>query len=149
MSSSVLDSYRIDEENFPLTLYRVHWPGAQTTYSLQGGFQAASNFTPYRVNGLRNAVDNHLDWGCRIPSPFISTFGNRRHAEKWARKWSKNNGNEPCDIAVIRIKKKHGVMVFYAPDLIRGLRIDTEYDTRSEYLCFHHIPSEAIKWAEV
>jgi hypothetical protein len=145
MSSSVLEYYQISEQNFPLTVYRVHYPGSQTTYSPQRGFEAASNFTPYRVNGLRNAVKNHLNWGFRVyKSPFISTFGNKWHAESWARKWRKNNGYQPCYITVITIDEEDGVMVFDVVDLVNRLGIVTSYECDSEYLCFHRIPSEVI-----
>jgi hypothetical protein len=145
--SSVLNSYQVGPDYFPLTVYRVDYPGSQTTYSPYGGFQAASNFTPRRITGLRNALEYHLNWQCRILSPFISTFGSRQHAENWAQVWSENNGYGLCNIVVITIDEADGVMVFDVADLVNRLGVVTSLHPsqyHSEYLCFRHIPSEAI-----
>jgi hypothetical protein len=146
MSDSVMDSYRIHHRNFPLTVYRVDYPGAQTTYSTRGGFQAASNFSPYHVNGLRSAVEYHLDWRSRVLSPFISVFDNRPHAVNWARLWNENNSAESC-VATITIEAEDDVIVLRVVDLIDTLGLTPPLPRsryHSEFLCFRRIPSEAI-----
>lgn len=149
MSNSIINSYKIDPSNFPLTLYRFEYPGVQTTYvSRLEGFKSASNFTPRRLKGLKNAVEFHMDWSCRTASPFISTLSNRRHAHAWARKWSENHNYEQGFVVTIKIEMHHRVTVFRVADLVNRLGITIvglnpeQYE--SEYLCFHHIPPESI-----
>ncbi|KAG8852731.1 hypothetical protein FRB91_006065 [Serendipita sp. 411] len=147
MSNSVMSPYQLRRGDFPITLYRIHYPGSQTTFSRQLGLESASDFTPYRVKGLRNAVKYHIDWQCDIPSPFISTFSNRGHALNWARTWRANNGDQPCKIVELVIEANDGVAVFRLADLVDGLGITTTLEPsqyRSEYLCLHNIPPEAI-----
>jgi len=147
MATPVMNSYQVDRRAFPLTLYRVDYPGAQATYSRQSGFQAAGNFTPCYAQGLRNSVGYHLDWRSRMKSPFISAFSNREHAHNWARVWRENNGYKHCLIMVISIKADHGVVVFRVADLVDRLGISTSLEPsqyESEYLCFRRIPPEAI-----
>lgn len=141
-----MNSYRVRRRNFPLTVYRIDYPGAQTTYSQQWGFQSAGNFTPYHVNGLRNAVTYHLDWQCRTPSPFISVFGNRQHAENWAQLWNDRNSGT-CYIVTITIQAEDDVIVFRVANLINRLGVTTSLHPsqyHSEYFCFRRIPAEAI-----
>jgi hypothetical protein len=141
-----MDSYQLGPGDFPLTLYRIDYPGAQTTWSPRWGFQAASTFTPLRVAGLRNAVQYHLDWRSRITSPFISTFGNRQHAENWANTWIANN-NQTCYLLEIRLDADDDVRVFRVRSLVDRLGVTTRLDPsqyHSEYLCFQRIPSEAV-----
>ncbi|KAG9046749.1 hypothetical protein FS842_000802 [Serendipita sp. 407] len=147
MSHSVMCPYHLSHRDFPITLYRVHYPGSQTTFSEHFGFQSASNFTPYRFAGFRNAVTYHMDWQCDVPSPFISTFRNRLHAIQWAATWRENNDHQPCEIVELRIAASDGVAVFRLATLVEGLSVPTRLDPsqyRSEYLCFHTIPAEAV-----
>ncbi|KAG8822504.1 hypothetical protein FRC18_011017 [Serendipita sp. 400] len=147
MDTSVMEPYQLRPRDFPLILYRVHYPGSQTRYSQRRGFTAASRFTPYAINGFRNAVTNHLDWGCKVRSPFISTFRNREHAENWARRWAFNNDPESCEIVKMRIDSDDDVMVFRLAYLVDRLGISTSLDRsqiRSEYIFFRRIPSEVI-----
>ncbi|KAG8852732.1 hypothetical protein FRB91_006066 [Serendipita sp. 411] len=147
MSTPAINTYKLRRQEFPITLYGVDYPGSQTAYSEEEGFQADSDFTPYYTTGLRNAVEYHLDWQCRIPSPFISTFSNREHARNWARTWRENNDNEMCYIVEMRIKANDGVTVFRLADLVNELDIPTSLHAsqyRSEYLCFRHIPAETV-----
>jgi len=118
-----MNMYQVDRQTFPLTLYRVDYPGVQTTYSHQLGFHAASNFTPYHVNGLWNSVEYHLDWTSWRKSPFISAFSSREHAHNWAHVWRENNGYQDCCVTVIKIKADHGVTVFRVADLVDRLDI--------------------------
>ena len=145
-SNPLLDSYR--QWDFPLTLYRVHYPGAQASCCDHCGFNTASAFTPRHVTGLRNAVKNHLDWKCRTASPFISAFHNREHAVNWAQSWSKKNEDGPWEIAEIQIKKEDDVILFHVGDLVNRLGISVPLllhsQPHSEYLFFRHIPPELI-----
>ncbi|KAG8811294.1 hypothetical protein FRC19_004003 [Serendipita sp. 401] len=146
MSTPAINSYKLDRQEFPVTLYRVDYPGCKTTYSQEEGFQAQGNFTPYYDYNLRSAVEYHLNWNCKVPSPFISTFENRQHARNWARDWREKHHNQLCHILEIRLEANHGVAVFRVADLVDELGIST--DSPDEYLCLHWIPSEAVVWKE-
>ena len=142
-SNPLLDSYQC--RYLPLTLYRVDYPGAQTSYNECGGFNAASDLEPQDTSTLRKAVANHLRWRCKIPSPFISAFDDQKQAESWAQRWSKNHG-EDCDIVKIRVEEEDEVVVFRVRDLVRYLdmylpSIDPSW-YHSEYLFLHRIPAE-------
>ncbi|PVF94363.1 hypothetical protein CPB86DRAFT_876454 [Serendipita vermifera] len=143
----VLDDYEVDYYEFPLTLYRIDYQGSQTTWHKKRGFQAASGFTPVRVAGFQNAVENHLDWYHRqYKSPFISTFGDRQHALRWANRWiARNHGY--CWIEEIRIDDDDGVRVFRVKDVVDQLGITTNLKYTqywSEYLCLHQIPERLV-----
>jgi hypothetical protein len=142
-----MNQYRVRRQDFPLTLYRVDHPRARTTYSRRWGFRAESTFTPHQINGLQSAVENHLDRDCTIPSPFISTFSDGRHAHNWARDWNKRHYPETCDVVEITIEAGDGVTVFRVADLVGRLGVYTSlkpYQYQDEYLCFLRIPSETI-----
>ncbi|PVG03481.1 hypothetical protein CPB86DRAFT_793410 [Serendipita vermifera] len=146
MSYSIMDSYQLGPGDFPLTVYRVDYPGAQTTWSPRWGFQAASTFTPLRAAGLRNAVQYHLDWQNRVTSPFISVFGSWQHAKNWANRWFENN-NQICYLVEIRLEANDDIRVLRVRTLVDRLGITTRLDPsqyHSEYLCFQRIPSEVV-----
>lgn len=95
-------------------------------------------------------MQKHLLW-CEDPSPFISTFANRNHAENWARNWSTKHDNQTCHILEIEIKETDNVIVFHVDTVVKKLgnvtlRRPSEY--RSEYLCLHRIPEELIVGGE-
>ncbi|KAG8806454.1 hypothetical protein FRC17_004981 [Serendipita sp. 399] len=141
-----MDSYSLGREAFPLTVYRVTYPGAQASYSRESGFKSASNFTPRRVKGFQNAVEYHLNWQCRTASPFISTFSNFQHAQNWAKRWTENH-KEACTIVELEIETDHNVTVFHVSTLAEKLGVTPSIDPsfyRSEYLCFHRIPPRCI-----
>lgn len=147
MGTQVLDYYQIPRHHYPLTLYRIDYPGAQATYDSESGFQAAGSFTPYHVTGLRRAVEYHLNWRSRIPSPFISAFRNRQHAENWANVWRGNNDYQRCYMIEMRIDADDGVVLFRLGYLVDRLGISTPLlpsQYSSEYLCFRQIPAEVV-----
>lgn len=87
-----------------------------------------------------------------MASPFISTFGDRHHAENWARDWSNRHNNETCYIVEIKIEEEDNVIVFRVNDLVNRLGVTTSRPSseyRSEYLCFYRIPSELFETMQV
>lgn len=66
MSNSTMEEDGPGQPEFP-TLYRVHYPGAQATYSEEWGFQAAVTHHLDSEEDARTAVHNHLNWECREP----------------------------------------------------------------------------------
>ncbi|KIM23818.1 hypothetical protein M408DRAFT_249169 [Serendipita vermifera MAFF 305830] len=150
-TSSIMESYRHRE--LPSTLYRVHHPGAQASYSDDYGFNAASNFLPLYLTGLQDAVGNHLDWEHRrFTSPFISTFDNKQHAVRWAQRWYENNddNDEMCYIMEINIEEENedDVIAFRVTELVNRLGLSIPWlkpsQYRSEYLFYRQIPSKVI-----
>ncbi|KAG8754510.1 hypothetical protein FRC14_004999 [Serendipita sp. 396] len=142
MDTTVMMPFELRLQDFPVNLYRVQYPGSQTRYSLQRGFRAASNFTPYTINGFRNAIAYHIDWRCRVRSPFISLFRGRQHARNWAQRWADNQNGGSCEIVQVWINADDDVMVFRLAYLLDRLGISTSLDRsqyQSEYLCFRHI----------
>ncbi|CAG8752701.1 11529_t:CDS:1, partial [Acaulospora colombiana] len=109
----------------------------------------ASGFTPSHIEIFCKALENHLDWSHRrYKSPFISTFGDQRHALNWARRWIARNQGD-CWIEEIYIDPYESghVRVFRVKDLVDGLSLEASLDRsqyESEYLFLHGIPQEFI-----
>lgn len=143
-----METYQVPRRHLPLTLYRVDYPGARATYSKRQGFQAAGTFTPQQFTGLRRAVEYHLNWHSKVPSPFISAFRNKQHALNWANIWRRNNKNKKCCITEMKVYADDDVVLFRLGYLVDKLGISTELHPsqyQSEYLFFRHIPSEVIE----
>jgi hypothetical protein len=150
MGGSILDEYKLDSSQFPLTVYRIHYKESQTPWCPNCGFRAASEFIPRRIAGLENAVSNHLDWYHRqYKSPFISTFRHKRHAMRWANRWMAQNEGS-CWIDAIRVDPGDEVRVFRVKSLVENLNIGTHNldpaQYHSEYLFLHRIPEELVVW---
>ncbi|KAK3492098.1 uncharacterized protein B0T23DRAFT_134160 [Neurospora hispaniola] len=68
----------------PRYLYFVQHASSRARMTNDGGFEAADNWTtPYSCAHLQQLIMNHVNWTCRIPSCFISTFGSFDHAYDW------------------------------------------------------------------
>lgn len=79
-------NYQVPYSQRPSSLFYVHHAGSRARPSHHGGFDAASWWP--RSQGaeyLLQHISGHLNWACRFPSRFISTFRNFDHALNWAR----------------------------------------------------------------
>ncbi|KAK6341683.1 hypothetical protein TWF696_008751 [Orbilia brochopaga] len=80
---------KMDPQDYPNTLYRVHLEGRSATlWDPNIGFRCRArgyiNICNYYQ--LSTALEDHLDWYSEEPSHLISTFSSRRRALYWAGK---------------------------------------------------------------
>ena len=86
---------------------------------------------------LGGAVERHLDWKTCTPSPFISLFKAREHAENWALRWSENHGDELCHVPEADISMFRGQYVFDVEELWRTLSASTSRSKHTGGISHH------------
>ena len=127
----------------PSTLYRIDYTDAQTTFDPAKGFVASDPRAPplAELNYLRLAFLSHASWG-RVPSPFISTFADERHARNWALA----QGDVSVRMMVIDTTRLPTGQVLRAVDGYQKLGIEVPANARTEheYLCLNRIPATAV-----
>ena len=134
----------------PDIAYSIICPGSVTGYSVSAGFRAPRHWSTGPSNDdFREAVTDHLNWYADVPSPFISVFLEKRHAENWARKWSERRVGQTCRIATIRLNQ---VQVLYSvTTLVNELSIPTRLlpnQYEDELLVLSEIPATAVLHVE-
>lgn len=150
-----MDAYVCSKFDIPNELYRVDYPGSQTTFSGTNGFSASNTSKVYGNKALaefKQAVVNQFTWGCRDSLPFISLFSDRDHAENWGRKepWRKHKGpNGDWSLHVIDTTKlKDAHQLFKLSDLLDKLNLNipdfASQHIRGAFLCLHRVPIQAI-----
>ncbi|EGZ19323.1 hypothetical protein PHYSODRAFT_259785 [Phytophthora sojae] len=77
-SSEITARYQCDGKEVPKVLWRVRYTGQSLKARAKPSFKSKQQF--------KRAVELHLNWSNRIPTPFISLFGTQEHAVKWARR---------------------------------------------------------------
>ncbi|PVF99613.1 hypothetical protein CPB86DRAFT_783506 [Serendipita vermifera] len=147
MSDSVIESYQLPVKLVPIVVWRIDYPTSQTKL-YQRGFRSVSNWTPCNKAELREAVENHLIWNTDKKSPFISVFGEKRHAVNWARDWARRK-RQSCKIWKIEIEppEDEDVTMFSVQYLVRKLRVGAHLKASQvfdEYLFLHHIPDHLV-----
>ena len=128
------------------TGYRVTYPNICTTYSELDHFKALGYWSEQPSDTVfRDAVVNHMNWRCEVPSPFISVMLDKKHALNCARLWSKNHDGVACEVVVIEVGNLE--TVYSLGTLVKELNIFTwlrpdQYER--ELLVLHEVPGGAI-----
>lgn len=141
----------LDPRNLPTaTLYRVQYDGCMTTYEPGFGLTAKDTETCYDECDdidFVGAIEDHLSWR-PVPSPFISTFADKRLAENWALKWSARHDGDTFEIFEISASELVGSYIFHADKLWKRLYLQVpsraEASILKEYLVAWNIPQRAI-----
>ncbi|ETI32746.1 hypothetical protein F443_20503 [Phytophthora nicotianae P1569] len=76
-SSKIAARYECDGKEVPRVLWRVRYTGQSLKARAKPTFKSKQQF--------KRAVELHLNWSNRIPTPFVALFGTREHAVKWAK----------------------------------------------------------------
>lgn len=76
-TSKVTARYECDGKEVPKVLWRVRYTGQSLKARDKPSFKTKQQF--------KRAVELHLNWSNRVPTPFMSLFGSRERAVKWAR----------------------------------------------------------------
>lgn len=97
---------------------------------------------------LKQAVERHLDWRCRIPSSFISVFDDRKHAINWAintrNRQEKRREYSPVYVQEINTTYLDDVCVLDLGRIVRELDISYK-NVKHEYLILYNIPRHALE----
>lgn len=84
----VLETYRCNTDYLRTVkprLWRVAHTESQAKSNSRGDIVASKTAADVQsCQDLKQAVERHLDWRCRIPSSFIFVFDDRKHAINWA-----------------------------------------------------------------
>ncbi|OWY97303.1 LOW QUALITY PROTEIN: hypothetical protein PHMEG_00032206 [Phytophthora megakarya] len=81
MAEGIVNQYQCSTNEKPHRLFRVQYDGSMS-------LQARGNPNFSSDDEFKWAIEAHLNWFNRTPTPFVSTFANRLHAENWARQRS-------------------------------------------------------------
>lgn len=139
----------------PLEYYRVHDNSSATHFNKENGFFAGDTQlqlrmfprNPSEYRNLFSALDRHLDWSDRTPSPFISVYSDYDTAVNSAIA-RVHQGKRRVFIAHIDVEGFEGLWYRHAPKLAReiGLRIQPRAlrNSEHEFIFFHDIPEEAM-----
>ncbi|KAG7379133.1 hypothetical protein PHYPSEUDO_008941 [Phytophthora pseudosyringae] len=77
-TNKIAARYECDGKEVPTVLWRVRYTGQSLKARAKPSFKTKTQF--------KRAVELHLNWSNRIPTPFVALFGTREHAVKWARR---------------------------------------------------------------
>ncbi|POM62011.1 hypothetical protein PHPALM_28881 [Phytophthora palmivora] len=89
-------------------------------------------------------VEQHLDWSNPNPTPFVSTFSVRRHAENWAYKRAERGCS---DVVILELDPKELGPIFSVQYLVQSQFVHTNLpdDTyEDEYLVLDEICKRSI-----
>ena len=97
---------------------------------------------------LKQAVECHLDWRCRIPSSFVSVFDDRKHAINWAinarNRQEKRREYSSVYVQEINTAYLDDVCVLDLGRIVRELDISCE-NVEHECLILYNIPRHALE----
>ncbi|EGX46874.1 hypothetical protein AOL_s00097g300 [Orbilia oligospora ATCC 24927] len=161
--SDRLPDFRLQarSRNLPKYLYRVHSDESITEYTSADGFLSASDETiDLRGSEFMRTLSDHLTWGSKSPSPFISTYANESHAISWAKLFLQKPGREHDEVQIMRIntQKIRGDSnerkpIISVREVVIGMREKNvevlppernDNQIRDEYLFLYQIPRGAI-----
>ncbi|KAF3194114.1 hypothetical protein TWF225_008284 [Orbilia oligospora] len=161
--SDRLPDFRLQarSRNLPKYLYRVHSDESITEYTSADGFLSASDeMIDLRGSEFTRALSDHLTWGSKSPSPFISTYANESHATSWAKLFLEKPGREHEEVQIMRIntQKIRGDSnerkpIISVREVVIGMRERNvevlppernDNQIKDEYLFLYQIPKGAI-----
>ena len=141
----------------PHEYYRVHDESSATHFDEENSFVAGDPELPlkmfhrgrseYQKLELCNALDKHLNWSNRTPSPFISVYADFDTAVNSAIA-RKNQGKRGVLIARIDVSESDELLYRHVPKVAKevGLRIKPQAlnNSENEFVFLHCIPGEAV-----
>ncbi|UNI24683.1 hypothetical protein JDV02_010413 [Purpureocillium takamizusanense] len=140
----------------PDYLYRVTCSCCSQALTVEGeGIVARSlddvdlfaRYKEKKLAKLQRCFENHMDWSCREPSPFMSAYGDKETATTRA---ANRADDGHTDVAVTMIDASClGKGTVRHVDNVRkqfGIRLRPEvyYGSQYEYLILHRVPEAAI-----
>ncbi|KAK1938957.1 hypothetical protein P3T76_009032 [Phytophthora citrophthora] len=141
-SDNIVRRYKCSDNDKPFRLYRVQYGGNTS-------FTARCEPSFHSENEFKISVEQHLNWGNRYPTPFVSTFADCRHAKYWARQRVKNGARY---VVILEIDPSQLGPIFRVLQLVRDYGVSTnllEHMYRDEYLILQKIRKRSIIGTEV
>ncbi|KAL3660689.1 hypothetical protein V7S43_012993 [Phytophthora oleae] len=77
-TTTIASRYACNGKEVPNVLWRVRYTGQSLKARAKPSFRTNQQF--------KRAVELHLNWSNRIPTPFMALFGSRELAVKWAKR---------------------------------------------------------------
>ena len=139
----------------PLEYYRVQDNSSATRFDEINGFIAGDPKLSVRMSpcidseyqNLSEALDRHLDWSNRTPSPFISVYAALDTAYNSAVARVRQ-GKKGVFIAHIAVKDIKDLSHRHVPELAReiglGIQPPALRNAEQEFIFLHSIPAEAV-----
>jgi hypothetical protein len=130
----------------PQYLYRVFDEESFCQFDKQNGFIAgvARSLNRYKI---RYYVERHMEWGNRIPTPFISVTASRSKALQYALQRVDMSRGHVC-IAKIstHLLRAAQVQTHHMATLVAEIqaRIEPAARNKWEFLCINQIPARAV-----
>ena len=140
-----MDRLRCRVEQLPDNLYRVQYDGCNTVFSSNGLFAADTTtiFDEAAIPAFRKSIVDQFTRTNRLPTPYISTFSEREHAENWALKMGTN-----AKLLRLSTALWDDPYIFKLSTLVEMLPVmipdAASQHIKGAYLCLHSVPSEAI-----
>lgn len=129
-----INDFNVPVHQRPRYLFFVQHASSRSRINNNGGFEAAdTSTTPHDLAHLQWLIMNHVNWACRVPSCFISTFGSFDQAIDWGMQRDRPATIHRIDTRNIDLE----VLIF------RALHF-TSNCFGTEYLFLHGIPGYAI-----
>jgi len=163
-----MDNRPANSRTEPRYLYRVQYLSSQVGLTTPSGLVAADTTTVFPKSSpgwqarLATAAVNHFTWSSRVPSPFISLFSNKRHAENWGLRepWGGPRGgghlslrDDDWVLLTVDLYLLIKDTLYSAENLVDALHLFIEGRARQHvpggYLCLHRVPPEAIVSVEL
>ncbi|KAK6532266.1 hypothetical protein TWF281_006458 [Arthrobotrys megalospora] len=147
---------RLDFDDYPDVLYRIHLDTSHTLYDSNNGFECPTRrrIEICNYNQLAEELSDHLNWYSGQDTCFISMFGDESHAIQWARKALRKRKARTAHIMEIdpsEIRNAHGALlpilqvgeiISQYPDLLPDGTQESYF--HDEFLALYKIPEEAI-----
>ncbi|KAG3090022.1 hypothetical protein PI124_g17318 [Phytophthora idaei] len=134
----IANRYECRENEIPASLYRVQYDES-TSLTARGDpvFNTNAEF--------KTAVQDHLNWYNRQPTPFVSTFADYQHALNWANRLIGNG--RARQVVILELDASKLGWLFSVSKLVKNGHITThlpENMYQDEYLVLSSISSQSI-----
>ena len=152
-SHQAMEKFDCRPTDLPPKLYRLWYPGCQTTLSGNGLAAKDTNvfYSENEMVAFRQSIVRQMTWSYRGAQPYITCFSEKDHAENWALKQPWNpRGQEKGSWILLTIDTRllSETYVFRLNDLVKNLALTIPerafQHVQGAYLCLHRIPMSAI-----
>ncbi|KAG3090025.1 hypothetical protein PI124_g17316 [Phytophthora idaei] len=137
-SNKIAARYECDGKEVPRVLWRVRYTGQSLIARAKPAFKTKKQF--------KRAVELHLNWSNRIPTPFVALFGTREHAVNWAKSHFELGYD---DVFLLKIDASKLGPIFQVRYLVQDSDIHTllpESMYNDEFLVLRKITRRSIIW---
>jgi hypothetical protein len=135
-SAKIAARYECAGKEVPKVLWRVRYTGQSLKARAKPSFKTKQQF--------KQAVELHLNWSSRTPTPFVSLFGSRANAVQWARRHFQLGYD---DVFLLKVDASKVGPVFRVRYLVQDSDIHTllpQSVFNDEFLVLRKIPRRSL-----